>query len=281
MKNTKTWFVTGASKGLGLTLVKKLLASGYQVAATSRNINSLITAVGEQSVNFLPLEVDLITESSVQQGIESAIAHFGAIDVVVNNAGYGQIGALEELSDKESRGNFDINVFGILNVIRRVMPQMRKQQSGHIFNIASIGAYNAAFAGWGIYCATKFAVAGLTEALAAEAKPFGISATVVYRGYFRTNFLAEDSINVPAHPIDDYEAARESQRQHQAEINGNQPGDPEKAADVMISASEAEEAPVHLFLGKDAYAIVGVKDAVLQRDMEAWRSLATATDITG
>lgn len=280
MKNTKTWFVTGASKGLGLTLVKKLLASGYRVAATSRNVDSLIAVIGEQSIDFLPLEVDLTSESSVQQGIDSAVAQFGAIDVVVNNAGYGQIGALEELSDKESRSNFDINVFGILNVIRKVMPQMRKQQSGHIFNIASIGGYNAAFAGWGIYCATKFAVVGLTEALAAEAKPFGINATVVYPGYFRTNFLAEDSINIPAHPIDDYEAARETQRQHQKEINGNQPGDPEKAAEVMISVAEVEETPVHLFLGKDAYAIVDVKDAALHKDMEGWRSLASATDIT-
>jgi NAD(P)-dependent dehydrogenase (short-subunit alcohol dehydrogenase family) len=279
MNNSKTWFVTGASKGLGLTLVKKLLASGYRVAATSRNINSLVKELGEQAPNFLPLQVDLVNESSVQRGIENAIAHFGRIDIVVNNAGYGLIGALEELTDAESRGNFDVNVFGVLNVIRKVIPHLRSQKSGHIFNIASIGAYSGAFPGWGIYCATKFAVAGLTESLAEEIKPFGIYATVVYPGYFRTNFLAEDSINVPAQPIDDYQAAHESQRQHQAEINGNQPGDPEKAADVLISMSEAENAPVHLFLGRDAYGLVTVKNAVIQKDMEAWQAQATATDI--
>lgn len=144
MENQKVWFVTGASKGLGLTLVKTLLNNGVNVAATSRNLNDLIKAVGEHE-NFLPLSVDLINENSVETAVSQTISKFGQVDVVVNNAGYGMLGALEELSDKESRENFDVNVFGSLNVIRKVLPQLRKQQSGHIFNISSIGGFQAIF----------------------------------------------------------------------------------------------------------------------------------------
>ena len=279
MKQSKTWLVTGASKGLGLVLVKKLLEQGSRVAATSRNLAALVTAIGEPSSQFLPLQMDLEDENNVAQGIEKTIAHFGNIDVIVNNAGYGQIGALEELSDKEARSNFDVNVFGLLNVIRKATPHLRAQGAGHIFNIASIGGYNGGFAGWGIYCGTKFAVAGLTAALAAELQPLGIHATVVYPGYFRTSFLSAGSIGTPANPIAAYEAVRASQLQHQEEINNNQPGDPEKAAAVMIAVAAAAQPPVHLFLGNDAYNMAGVKDAYVKQEMETWRALATATDI--
>ena len=175
MDNNKVWLITGASKGLGLALVKKLLALGYCVAATSRNIKKLSEAVGNKDSNFLPLEVDLLNELSVTEAISVTIKKFGKIDVVVNNAGYGLIGTLEELSDEEARKNFDVNVFGSLNVIRKVMPHLRKQKSGTIFNISSIGGFTGNFPGFGIYCATKFAVVGFTESLAAEVKPFGIS----------------------------------------------------------------------------------------------------------
>ena len=177
MENSKVWFITGASKGLGLTLAKKLLAQGYKVAATSRSEKALIEAIGNASLNFLPLEMDLVNEKSVKNAIEVAINHFKTIDVVVNNAGYGQIGTLEELTYKESTKNYDVNVFGLLNVVRNTMPYLRANKSGHIFNIASVGGYYGAFAGWGIYCSTKFAVAGLTEALAAEVKSFGVKVT--------------------------------------------------------------------------------------------------------
>ncbi|MBS1663461.1 MAG: SDR family oxidoreductase [Bacteroidetes bacterium] len=279
MDNTKVWYVTGASKGLGLALVKKLLAAGYKVAATSRNSKALTSAVGEMTADFLPLQVDLLNERSVEESIQKTVGHFGAIHVVVNNAGYGQLGALEELSDKESRLNFDVNVFGLLNVIRKVLPQLREQKTGHIFNIGSIGGYNGNFAGWGIYCATKFAVAGLTEGLAAELQPLGIFATVVYPGYFRTNFLEQDSLNVPARPIDAYQAARDSQRMHQQEINGHQPGDPDKAADVLIRVAESSQPPVHLFLGPDANALAVSKDVAVEKERKAWEAETTATNI--
>jgi len=158
MNTQKVWFVTGASKGLGLTLVKRLLNEGHSVAATSRNVSELKSAVDSESASFLPLEMDLINEASVSESIKKTADHFGKIDIIVNNAGYGQLGTLEELTDEESRKNFDTNVFGSLNVIRKAMPYLREQKNGHIINIASIGGLSGDFTGWGIYCATQFAV---------------------------------------------------------------------------------------------------------------------------
>jgi len=202
MDTNKVWFVTGASKGLGLSLVKRLLNEGCKVAATSRTIESLEKEVGT-SANFLPLEVDVIDEKSVNNAIAKTLETFGGIDVVVNNAGYGQLGTLEELSAKEASQNFDTNVFGVLNVIRNVMPHFRSKKSGHIINISSIAGFLGTFPGWGIYNATKFAVAGLTEALSAETKSLGVNATIVYPGYFRTNFLLKGSLRLAENPIGD------------------------------------------------------------------------------
>lgn len=279
MENQQVWFVTGASKGLGLVLVQQLLKAGHQVAATSRTKQDLIKATGsEQSENFLPLEVTLTDEQSVKNAISATIAQFTKIDVVVNNAGYGQVGSLEELSDAEARRNFDVNVFGSLNVIRYVMPHLRAQQSGKIFNIASVGGFFGNFPGWGIYCATKFAVAGFTESLAAEAKSFGISATVVYPGYFRTNFLSKESLTVPANPISEYKEVRAGQQAHENEINGNQAGDPEKGAEVLIRIAAENIVPVNLFLGQDAYNMADLKIQTIQTDLESWKKLATSTN---
>lgn len=277
-KNEKVWFVTGASKGLGLALTKRLLAEGYKVAATSRSAQALTAAVGEQAANFLPLETDLGSEASVGAAVQTTLDRFGNIEVVVNNAGYGQLGTLEELSDEEARRNFDVNVFGLLNVIRAVMPALRAQRSGHILNISSIAGYSGGFAGWGIYCATKFEVAGLTESLAAEAAAFGVRATIVYPGYFRTEFLSKDSLNVPSQPIADYEDARRSQAMHQNEVDGNQAGDPERAAAVLIEAAQSEHPPLHLFLGQDAYGLAHDKIEQVRGDMDKWQAQATATD---
>ncbi len=277
MENEKVWFVTGASKGLGLSLVKQLLAAGYKVAATSRNISDLVRAVNTDSGKFLPLAVNLKSEESVQEAISKTADRFGRIDVVVNNAGYGLAGSLEELSDSESRENFEINVFGTLNVIRKVMPLMRAQQSGHIFNISSIAGFTGSFPGFGIYCATKFAVQGLTESLAAEARAFGIKATVVSPGYFRTEFLTGNSLNTPENPIQAYSEVRKIQQVHEQEINGNQPGDPEKAVAVIIEAAKSENPPLHLFLGEDAYKLAYEKMEMIKVDLENWTELASHT----
>ena len=274
--NQKVWYITGASKGLGLSLAKQLLSEGKKVAATSRNIDDLKNAVGENE-NFLSLAVNLLSEESVTESIEKTVSHFGRIDVVVNNAGYGLVGALEELSDAESRQNFDVNVFGSLNVIRKTLPYLRKQQSGHIFNVSSIGGFTGAFPGFGIYCATKFAVQGFTESLAAEVKAFGINATIVSPGYFRTNFLEDSSLSVPKKPIQEYQTVRDIQSAHENDINGNQLGDPQKAALAFIKTAEMQNPPVHLFLGQDAYDLADIKIQSVKEDMESVREFATAT----
>lgn len=277
MNTKKVWLVTGASKGLGLSLVKKLLKEGFRVIATSRNKYTLIQELGDVSDLFLPIEVNLSDNEDVKNAIATSIAHFGKLDVIVNNAGFGQIGTLEELTDEEARSSFDINVFGSLNIIRNAMPYLRQHKSGHIFNIASIGGFSGGFAGWGIYCATKFAVAGLTESLAEEVKRFGIKATVVYPGYFRTDFLAKGSVQTAQHTIAAYEAARQSEQAHLNDIDGHQPNDPDKAADALIDISQSENPPVHLFLGSDAYDIVYKKIDMLTNDVEQWKSYTLST----
>jgi NAD(P)-dependent dehydrogenase (short-subunit alcohol dehydrogenase family) len=276
MENQKVWFVTGASKGLGLSLVKQLLDKGYKVAATSRNVADLTNAAGS-SENFLPLAVNIKDEGSVTDALSQTVNKFGRIDVIVNNAGYGLTGSLEELTDQEARENFEVNVFGSLNVIRAAMPYLREQRSGHIFNIASIGGFTGAFPGFGIYCATKFAVHGFTESLAAEIKPFGVKATVVSPGYFRTNFLAPDSLNVPKNEIAAYKEVRDVQAAHQNDINGNQAGDPEKGVAAIITVAESAEAPLHLFLGQDAYDLAYQKMDAIKNDLENWKELITST----
>ena len=278
MNTRKVWLVTGASKGLGLTLVKKLLHNGYKVAATSRNVKALINNINHSESDFLPLQVDLVNEPSVSKAITDAMQKFGTIDVVVNNAGYGQAGTLEELSDEESRKNFDVNVFGTLNIIRNVMPILRAKKSGHIFNISSVAGFIGSFPSFGIYCATKYAVVGFTEALSAEAKDFGVTATVVYPGYFRTNFLDDGSLNLPKNPISDYTEARTMEKLHIDEIRGNQAGNPEKAAAVLMEIAEQENPPLHLFLGKDSYGIAKNKIKTIQNELAINEVLGTSTD---
>lgn len=277
MDNQKVWFVTGASKGLGLVLVQKLLKNGYKVAATSRSISDLIKEVGVKSEDFLPLSVDLKSETSVKEAIDNTINIFGQIDVLVNNAGYGFLGGLEETTDQEARDNFEVNVFGSLNIIRNALPYMRQKQSGHILNISSIGGFTGAFPGFGIYCATKFAVNGFSESLSAEVAPFGIKVTIVQPGYFRTNFLDSGSLVTPKNPIDAYQNIRESQNAHQNQINNQQPGDPAKAADVMIKVTQEDNPPLNLFLGEDAYNAAQAKIAYVQNEMETWKELTVST----
>ncbi|MFD0766835.1 SDR family NAD(P)-dependent oxidoreductase [Mucilaginibacter lutimaris] len=278
MKTQKVWFVTGASKGLGLSLVKRLLSEGYKVAATSRNIDALREEVGHTGDEFLPLSVNLTSNESVATTVAGILAKFGTIDVVVNNAGYGQLGTLEELTDEEARKNFDVNVFGSLNVIRNVMPVFREKRSGAFFNISSIAGFLGTFPGWGIYNATKFAVAGFTEALSAEIKSMGISATIVYPGYFKTNFLLEGSLNTAANPIAEYKEARDLEVIHNEQIIGNQPGDPEKAAAAFIHIAELEERPLHLFLGSDSFGMANGKIQAVQHDLAAFENISKSTD---
>lgn len=277
MKKKQVWLVTGASKGLGLALVLKLLKHGYSVAATSRKVTALQQAVGHHD-QFLPIALNLSDEKSVKNAVSSTIERFGSLDVVVNNAGYGLIGAIEELTDAEVRQNFEVNVFGSLNILRQTLPHLRKQGSGHVFNISSIGGFSGGFPAFGIYCATKFAVNGFTESLVHELKPFGVHTTIVMPGYFRTNFLNSGSLVTPAREMAEYNNVRQMQQAHQLDINNNQPGDPEKAADVLIEVAEMDHPPLNLFLGSDAYAVAENKIELVKSEMQTHMNLASSTD---
>lgn len=274
----KVWFVTGASKGLGLSLIKRLLKEGHKVAATSRDVSALISKVGSKSEDFLPLSMDLSSESSVAEAVSQTVEHLGTIDVLVNNAGYGQGGAVEEVSNDLARKNFEVNVFGLLNVTRGILPVMRKQKSGHIFNIASIGGFTGAFSGFGIYCGTKFAVAGITEGLHADLTPLGIKVTLIYPGYFRTDFLASDSFSNPDKKIENYEGAHQLLARHENEIGGNQPGDPEKAAEAFLEVASHSNPPLHLFLGSDSYGMAQQKIQLLIEELERNKLLSYSTN---
>ena len=276
-ENQKIWLVTGASKGLGLAIVKQLLVLDQKVAATSRNTEALIAALGENP-NLLVLNVDLANDTSVSQAIAKTIETFGRIDVAVNNAGYGIGGSLEELSDSEVRSSFDINVFGTINVIRNVLPHMRAQRSGHIINISSIAGF-AASTGWAAYAATKFAVTGLTEVLADDVRELGITATVVLPGGFRTSFLDKDSIVNAEKSIDDYTTMRESQSRL-LQLDGKQAGNPDKAAELMIQTAFQENPPLRLFLGSDALKRALAKTELLKNEVEAAKNIAPLTDYT-
>lgn len=276
MDNNKVWFITGASKGFGLSLVKQLLEAGQLVAATSRNLQELTTAVDTTSNKFLPLQVDLTNESSVSLALQHTHEFFGRIDVVINNAGYGIGGAIEELNDAETRLAFDVNVFGTLNVIRAVMPYLRKQRSGHIINISSIAGITAN-TGWAIYAGSKYAVIGISEVLAADVKEFGIKVTVVAPGAFRTSFLTAGSLSITENKIDDYKEVRAIHNKY-LKMDGKQAGDPEKAATAIINAVYEENPPLYLLLGGDAYNRALAKLDTLHQEIRQWQDVTCSTD---
>lgn len=272
----KVWFVTGASKGLGLSLVNQLLKAGQYVAATSRNINELTEAVNSNSEKFLPLAVNLTDELSVEHAINATITEFGKLDVLINNAGYGIGGSIEELTDEESRTSFDVNVFGTLNVIRKATPYLRAQKSGHIINIASIAGIAGA-TGWAVYSATKAAIIALSEVLAEDVKAFGIKVTVVAPGAFRTSFLKPESLVLAKNPIDAYEDVRNVHSRY-LKMDGLQAGDPEKAAAAMISLAAMPNPPVHLLLGNDALTRATAKIEALEMEIQNWKAITISTD---
>lgn len=277
-KSTKIWFVTGASKGVGQRLVRQLLARGDRVAATSRTVASLTEAIGPAAERFLPLQVDLTDDQSVRSAIAQTIKTFGKIDVIVNNAGYAQQGTVEALSDDELRQNFEVNLFAPLTVLRHALPHLREQRGGHVVNIASIVGYQGGYAGWGSYVASKFALAGLTESLAAEVAEFGINATVVYPGPVRTEFLSSGALAVAKRQIDEYTEAKASLDLHLGTLHGRQAGDPDKLAMLIMQAVDVAEPPLHLFAGKIANELAAQKAAAVQQDIEAWRGSSEATD---
>lgn len=273
MENSKVWYITGASKGIGRSLAKQLLEKGHQVAATSRQVAALSKITND---NFLPLEVDLTDDRSIATSLEKTNDAFGKIDVIVNNAGYGIGGAIEELSEQEINDNFNVNFFAVVKVTQQALPYLRNQHSGHIINISSIAGF-APGLGWSIYSASKFAVTGLSESLANDLKPLGINVTAVLPGWFRTNFAKADSIAFSKKQIDDYSFLRTAHRKMN-ELDGKQLGNPDKVVDTFIQLVNSQNPPTLLFLGSDAYKRATEKIAQLSQQLEQWKTLSSSTD---
>jgi NADP-dependent 3-hydroxy acid dehydrogenase YdfG len=268
----RVWFITGASTGFGKVLTEKLAAQGQKVVATARKPEQITTS-GE---NVLTAALDVTRQDTVDAAVQAAIAKFERIDVLVNNAGYGLVGAIEEPSEAEIAQVFETNVFGLLRVTRAVLPHMRAQKSGHILNLSSIGGLIAT-PGLGYYNATKFAVEGLSEALRGECEPLGIKVTVVEPGPFRTDFLGRSGA-ISERVIEDYVPTAGKARQYFSDNDGKQAGDPNRAIAAMIAAVEAPEAPRHLLLGKSAHDRMTARIAQWQKDLEAGRETAINAD---
>jgi len=272
----KVWFITGASRGFGLLIARDALARGDSVVAAARNPQAIAGTLGAHP-ELLTVQLDVTKESAAAVAAQAAIERFGRIDVLVNNAGYGILGAVEEASAEEVRRNFDTNVFGLLNVSRAVLPAMRKQRSGHVINISSQGGYQA-FGGFGIYCATKFAVEGLSEAMAQELAPLGVHVTVVDPGAFRTDFLDSTSLAETATHIDDYRQALDTMRTYVTSNNRAQLGDPEKLSLALLILADAAQPPLRLQMGSDAVARVHAKHLQVEQELAQWKELALSTD---
>jgi NAD(P)-dependent dehydrogenase (short-subunit alcohol dehydrogenase family) len=272
----RVWFITGASRGFGAFITEAALKAGDAVVATARDPNAVVRRLGDHP-NLLPVALDVTDGAQAHAAVGQALKRFGRIDVLLNNAGYGLLGGVEEASAPEIERLFGTNVFGLLSVTRAVLPQMRRQGSGHVINISSVGGY-AAYPGWGVYGATKFAVEGLTEALAAELRPLGIKATVVEPGFFRTDFLDDQSLVQTATRIADYAGTVGAMRDFAGGANHAQPGDPARLASAILALVAAAEPPLRLPLGSDTVARIEEKHRFVEAELEAWRSVAVSTD---
>jgi NAD(P)-dependent dehydrogenase (short-subunit alcohol dehydrogenase family) len=277
-KNMRVWFITGASRGFGALIAQEALAAGDAVVATARDPSTVTARLGSHE-RLLAARLDVTSETEAHEAVGLAVRKIGRIDILVNNAGYGLLGAIEEASAKETEKLFGTNVFGLLGVTRAVLPHMRRQRSGHIINLSSVGGYTG-YPGWGVYGATKFAVEGISEALAAEVAPLGIHVTVVEPGFFRTDFLDETSLARTVQQIDDCRDTVGKTRAHAADANHGQRGDPRKLAKAFMQLVNAANPPTRLPLGSDTVERIESKHAHVAQELAAWRNVATSTDWT-
>jgi hypothetical protein len=272
----RVWLITGASRGFGAEISKAVLAAGDKLIATARDVTALAYLGRDDRVFTAPLDVTV--ESEVSEAVEAALAHFGHIDVLVNNAGISLLGAVEESSGADVERLYKTNVFGLLSVTRAVLPSMRARRSGHIINMSSVAGYSA-YEGFGVYSSTKFAVEGLSEALHLELAPLGIRVTVVEPGFFRTDVLdSSKSLSVAAEQIGDYAETAGAMRDAVPGYNHNQPGDPAKLAQAILEIVNSSEPPLRLPLGPDTLARMTEKNALVQKESSAWHALAASTD---
>ena len=275
-KQPLVWFITGTSQGFGRELVRAALERGDSVIATSRNPQTVSAAFPKAGDRLLTVSLDLRDAAQIAAVVAQSIARFRRIDVLVNNAGYGLTGAIEEASDAEIMNVYETNVFGLLRLTRAILPHLRGQKSGHIVNLSSIGGLGG-LPGWGIYNSTKFAVEGLSEALAVEVAPLGIGVTIVEPGPFRTDFLG-GSLTATATVLPDYKETAGQTRAATSQRHGKQPGDPALAADAIVKAITSPKPPLHLILGNFAFERFTTKLDALRQEMETWRETTLATD---
>jgi NAD(P)-dependent dehydrogenase (short-subunit alcohol dehydrogenase family) len=277
MKIPKTWFITGASRGLGVEFAKAALRAGDRVVATGRKASAVHEALGPDMPQLLCADLDVTDAAHTKRAVDAAVAKFGTIDVLVNNAGYGHLGFFEESSDEDVRAQFETNVFGAFAMTRAVLPVMRAARKGHIFNLSSAaGIRGQAFAS--IYCSSKFALEGFSEGLAAEIAPFGIFVTIVEPGPFRTDFLTRESLRFGSTPIADYDERRSSIQAAFETRNGKQPGDPVRLADALVRLANEAKPPMRFIGGKFALDIMDKKLAGVRADIDGWRAVSAETD---
>lgn len=272
----KVWFITGASRGLGLAIAKTALNAGNRVVVTARNTEVLINLFGNNPKVIIQ-SLDVTDTNSISAAVDTANNQFGRIDVLVNNAGYGQLGWFENTTEEQIRNQFETNVFGVMNVTRAVLPIMRAQHSGNIFTITSVsGIFSVA--GGAVYASSKFAVEGLMEGVAQELKPLGIFSTIIEPGFFRTDFLDKSSIKYSGNNIDDYSAQFEDFRNWHENMNHKQIGDPDKLGNLLVKLSNATEPPIRLAAGSDGMNCVLEKAENLRSEAERNKELSISTD---
>jgi len=272
----KVWFITGASTGFGRLLAEQLLADGANVVATARKPEQLTDLTTKYAANVQILPLDVTSQSQIDAALKDAIARFGHVDVLVNNAGYGVNGAIEEVSADEYMPMFNTNVFGLIAVTKAFLPQFRARRSGNIVNLSSIGGLIGG-PGWGFYNATKFAVEGLSMALAGEMEPLGVYVTVVEPGPFRTDFLGRSGVEAKE-LIPDYVPTAGVARQYLNTQSGKQPGDPQRAVEAIIAAVSAPKPPKHLLLGKIALKRWKNRLEEWSTELSEWESTTTGAD---
>ena len=270
------WFITGCSSGLGRELARAVLSRGWRAVLTARTPENLGELVGDHVGSALVVRLDVTDPATIERAVALAMEQFGRIDVLVNAAGYGYMAAVEEGEDEAVRAQFEANVFGLLAVTKRILPIMRAQRSGHIVNYSSLGGL-VAFAATGYYHATKFAVEALSESLHHEVKPLGIGVTIVEPGAFRTEWAGRSMLESGI-VIDDYAETAGKRRAQTRSVSGKQPGDPQRAAEVVIAAVLAPEPPLRLLLGRSALDVALKRLDALRVNFEAWREATVSTD---
>jgi len=273
---SKVWFITGCSTGFGRELAKLVLETGHRAVVASRKIDDVEDIVSDYPDTGIAVQLDVTKDDEIKLSVQKAIDKFGKIDVLVNNAGIGYFGAIEESEEDEVRRMFEINFWGLAHMTQAILPIMRKQRSGNIVNIASIGGL-VGFPAVGYYNATKFAVDGFSDALSKETAPLGIKVTVVCPSGFRTDWAGRSANNSKI-VIDDYKTTAETNKNNIRGYSGKQPGDPVRAAKAIVKAVESENPPLHLLLGVAALKGGRNKLEVLKKDFDAWEDTTTGAD---